>query len=571
MTAQWGAVPSRLHGLRIARLFASHANSVQTIVGSSHLVPPPIAATANEDQSHRLAPGQGPILTMVDVSKNYGPTHALTRVNLAIPKGSCLALVGENGAGKSTLVKILTGAIQPTDGHLEYNGQKVHLSDPRRAQSLGIRFIPQELAYYPHLSVAENLALPRWPEGGHIVTRRREDALAETMLAQLGLNVDLHASMETLGLAERQLVEITKALSADAAVILLDEPTAALHPDETDRLHELLRNLKTTGVALVYVSHNLDDCFAVADEIAVLRNGYVVDQRPVSETDRPSTVKSMLGETYQMTTHRETKGVARANSSSSESRVVLRASDWHTTRPPFLRSVSFHVEAGEILTFYGQLGSGVELIARALAGAASQVSGTVEVGGVTRKAPRTPGDARRMGIGYVPAERKTDGIAPARSVSEHVTMLVSRRCSRLGVVLASRERDLASNAVERFEIRCRHVGQKLAALSGGNQQKVLLASRLISDATILVLHEPTRGVDVGARAHIHSAIADAARNDRAVVVITSDLDEAVELADRMLVVAEGRIRAELTGQEIGRQAVLQAASYAGEQEETGNG
>jgi ABC-type sugar transport system ATPase subunit len=381
-------------------------------------------------------------------------------------------------------------------------------------------------------------------------------ARARQVLEGLGLDLDLEARMTDLGLAKRQLVEIGKALSANARVLILDEPTASLNGVEADRLLATLTAMKARGVALVYISHRLDECFRLADEIVVLRNGYVASRRAPAETTTEQIVADMLGREYsepELAAARE-----RANRAPA-----VKVVDWATEQIPRLHGVSFEAHAGEVLAIFGLVGSGVESIARGLGGhPGMRISGSIEIDGQPQRPFRDPGAARRMHVGYVPAERKTDGLALARPVQEALTVLVTGQVSRAGVVRHRVERRLAKKLVAAFKVRCQSPGQPVGELSGGNQQKVLLASRLAAAPKLLVLHEPTRGVDVGARAQIHELVVAAARNGAAVVVVTSDLAEAIAVADRLHVVRQGVVVAELSGADKTDAAALTAATAA---------
>jgi ABC-type sugar transport system ATPase subunit len=474
-----------------------------------------------------------PLISTRVLSKRYGLTAVLKDISLDLCEGKCLALVGENGAGKSTLVKILSGVVTPSGGTLSLRGQDVRFGSPRDAQAAGIATIPQELAYVPQLTVAENLLLGRWPHRFAMTTRRKVRAAGAELLARLDLDLDPDAVMADLSLAQRQLVEIGKALSADARLVILDEPTASLNGVETERLLGMLTALKRRGVALLFVSHRLDECFRLADEIAVLRNGLVASLRPPSETTAGQVVNDMLGREY-------VRPDLSAAPGTREAGPLVRAVGWTTDRVPRLHGVDFEAHRGEVLSIFGLIGSGAESIARGLGGHTGvKIHGSLEIGGTTLPPFRGPTAARRAGVGYVPAERKTDGLALGRPVLEALTVLVTGSVSRGGFLTRRRERRLGARLIERFQVKTRSPRQAVGELSGGNQQKVLLASRLVAEPELLVLHEPTRGVDVAARSQIHELIVQTARHGTAVVVVTSEADEAVALGDRVLVIRQG--------------------------------
>ena len=495
-------------------------------------------------------------LSVEAVSKRYGSTAVLQDVSLELLEGQCLALVGENGAGKSTLVKIISGLVSPSSGGLALCGRHARFASPRDAQAAGIATIPQELAYVPSMTVGENLLLGRWPQRLAVTSARRIRSTAAGLLDRLELDLDPDLQMIELSLAQRQLVEIGKALSADARLVILDEPTASLNGVESDRLLSMLASMKKRGVALLYVSHRLDECFRLADRIAVLRNGRVASLRAPADTSSDQVVNDMLGREY-------VEPDLASEVHSPDARPFLKVVDWRTDRVPRLHGVNFEAHRGEVLAIFGLVGSGAESIARGLGGhTGTHVRGGLELDGHAIPPFRGPAAARRANVAYVPAERKTDGLALGRPVQEALTVLVARKVSRAGIVARRGERRFASDLIARFGIRCSSKRQPVGELSGGNQQKALLASRLAAEPDLLVLHEPTRGVDVAARSQIHELVVKAARDGAAVVVVTSDLVEAVAVADRLMVIRNGVIVEELHGSRKTENAVLMAATAA---------
>jgi ABC-type sugar transport system ATPase subunit len=499
------------------------------------------------------------LVSVQGLSKRYGFTDVLRDVTLELAPGRCLALVGENGAGKSTLVKILSGLVSPTGGQMTLEGTDVHFGSPRDAQQAGIATIPQELAYVPDMTVAENLLIGRWPNRFAVTSRKMIQSAAQALLQRLQLDLDPGAVMADLSLAQRQLVEIAKALSRDARLVILDEPTASLNGVEAQRLLDMLASLKARGVSLLFVSHRLDECFLLADEIAVLRNGQVAARTAPADTSPDRVVNDMLGREY-------VKPQLAAAPSATGAVPLVRVVGWATDRVPRLHGVDLTAHRGEVLSVFGLIGSGAESIARGLGGhGGTKIHGSMELDGVDQHPFRSPGAARRAGVGYVPAERKTDGLALGRPVMEALTVLVTEKVSRGGLMARRRERRLAARLIERFGVRTRSPRQPVGELSGGNQQKVLLASRLAAEPNLLVLHEPTRGVDVAARSQIHELVVRTARSGTAVVVVTSDVDEAVALGDRLLVIRKGLVAADLRGPQKTKAAVLlAAAAVAGE-------
>jgi ABC-type sugar transport system ATPase subunit len=480
-----------------------------------------------------------PALWLEHVSKRYAATMVVRDVTLDLRPGECVALVGENGAGKSTLVGIISGKIAPTEGSVSIDGEQAAFRSPRDARARGIAVIPQELSYVPDLTVAENVMLGNWPTSRPIARQRWMRAQCRALFDRLHIGIDVRRTMAELSLADRQLVEVTKALASEARVLILDEPTAALYAREAEALLEQLRDLKRKGVSLLYISHRLDECFEIADRVAVLRNGELVDVSPSERATVHRTVQLMLGRDY-----REPPARASAETSGP---ALLEVDRWSRRRQPALYDVSFDIRAGEVLGIFGLVGSGGEAVARGLGGHDSAVSGSLRRGTRRHVVPRSPLAARRLSIAYIPAERKSDGLALSQSVSEHLTMMVIGRFAKSGWMRKRAQLSASRQLAERFDVRCKSVKQDTEQLSGGNQQKVLLASRIAASPGVLVLHEPTRGVDIGSRAQIHGALADFTRHGAAAVVITSDLQEAIGATDRLLVMRSGRVVAELTG------------------------
>lgn len=472
------------------------------------------------------------------VGRRFGSNWVLEDVSLDFRPASCTALLGENGAGKSTLLKILSGQITPSAGSVLIDGTPVRLRGAREARDAGIVVIPQELAYVPHLTVAENLMIGRWPSQAALTTRRAVLAAARRIVAETGFELDLDAPMHKLPLADRQLVEIVKVIASDARLILLDEPTASLTKAETDRLLEILDQIRANGTALVYVSHHIDECLGIADRFAVLRSGRLVATPDRAEADTVSLVGAMLGEAVDVET-RPAAPVERRG----EPRLVLR--DWRAPGVPGVKDLSLVIGRSEIVVLFGLLGSGVEAIARALGGAGEAIDGEIEIDGRRTRIFSSPRQAWSAGVAYVPAERKRDGLVLSQSIRANLAL--HRPPSRFGWLLERRERRWATETARRWQVRHAGVDAPVGELSGGNQQRVLLASRLTRTPRVLVVHEPTRGVDIGARLELHEQLrAVAAEQETAILAVTSDVDEAVALGERIVVVGGGRVVAELT-------------------------
>jgi ABC-type sugar transport system ATPase subunit len=494
-----------------------------------------------------------PALTIADIGKSYGRNRVLDGVSFTVHPGETAALLGENGAGKSTLAKIIAGSIGQDEGTLSLDGQPVRFSNPRDALEHGVAFIPQELVYVPRLSVAENICLGRntgrfgltSPSG--ILRQARHDA------AELGFDLPLGRMMDSIPLVQQQLVEVLKAFARQSKVVLLDEPTAALEAEDSDHLLALIRQLAGRGVAVVYISHRLDEVFRSCDTVHVLRGGRLVQSQPIAETVPREVISSMLGRPADEVT------VPKRQGPETEDALVLR--DWNRAEAPVLKDISLTVQKGEIVGLYGVRGAGAETIAETLGGLHPGFNGTTEVLGKPVRDLTTPISAQHAGISYVPADRKSQGLVLLSPILHALSLPSLSKLTRLGFIRATAERRSARRLAERVRVRSQSLNQKVAELSGGNQQKVLVGSRLAADSSVLVLQEPTRGVDVGARLEIHRLLRELADAGRAELLVTSDIEEAVILSDRLLILRQGRIVHEIDTPSLGSQA--EALQFAG--------
>jgi ABC-type sugar transport system ATPase subunit len=491
------------------------------------------------------------LLEVSGLSKSYGSHEVLRDVDLRLHAGETAALLGENGAGKSTLAKALAGAIKPSRGHIRVEGRTVNFSSPRDALDSGIAFIPQELVYVPHLSAAENICLGRWPgrsgttSRGAILKRARAEAV------RFGFDLPLRREMARLSLAQQQMVEILKAVARDSRVIILDEPTAALNAEDSERLLTLMAGLAERDVGAIYISHRLDEVFRACDTVHVLRDGDLVHSATVAASTPRQIIEHMLG--------RPMEDAVFDKDLDAERETALRLTGWTRTTAPPLRGVDLQVHRGEIVGLYGVRGAGAETIGEALGGMHRDIGGSTEVDGQPVRL-HTPLAARRAGIAYVPADRKTQGLVLTQTIQRSLSMLSLDRISRLGVISSSAERNMARRMWDAVRIRARSLGQQVGNLSGGNQQKVLVGSRLAMRPKVLVLQEPTRGVDVGARLELHRLIRTLADEGSAILLVTSDIEEAVNLSDRLLIIREGAVVDELRLPDASSQgAALQAA------------
>ncbi|WP_406097113.1 sugar ABC transporter ATP-binding protein [Kitasatospora purpeofusca] len=496
-------------------------------------------------------PGQGPagFAGVHQVTKRFGAVQALGGVTLDFPAGQVTALMGENGAGKSTLLKILTGDHQPTEGHVVLDGRRTDLASPAHARAAGIRIIPQEPEIIPHVSVAENVyagALPR-AAGRRLdraELRRRITADLERLGFDKVLDPDLLGSQLTP--AQRQLVEILRALTGEAKVIAFDEPTSSLSEHEVDALFALIRRLRDQGVAVVYVSHRMQEIFQLADRIAVLRDGTLAGVQDAATTTEGELVRLMVG--------RDLSAMFSRTRVATD-RLVL---DVQGVTTDDVHDISLKIHAGEVVGLAGLIGAGRSELALALAGDRPIRSGTVTLDGRPLRTGN-PGAAVRAGLGLAPEERKAQALFLHRSIRDNTSTVVLERLRRFRFVRRGAERELAQEYTDRLRVRTPSIEHEVRKLSGGNQQKVVLARWLARKPKVLILDEPTRGIDIGAKAEIYRIIADLAADGVAVLVISSELPEILGLADRVLVMQNGRITGELDRADATEEAVLSLA------------
>ncbi len=487
-------------------------------------------------------------LVMDAVSKAFAGVRALRDVSVQARAGEVLALVGENGAGKSTLLKILSGAYLPDTGTISIDGEPVHLDSPNDAHRAGVRVIYQEPEIIPHVSVAENVYVGGLPRKGRLFDRRalRDKLRADLERFGFGSALDPDALGSRLSPAQRQLVEILRALITQVRIIAFDEPTSSLSDVEVRTLFRLIRRLRSDGVSVLYVSHRLPEIFEIADRVTVLRDGGVVGTRDIGSVSEDEVVAMMVG--------RDLTGMF-VRQPHDPGDVVLSVQDLSSAD---VTDISFDVRAGEVVGIAGLVGAGRSELAHALVGDTTARSGEVRVDGA-RVRIRSPRDAMRAGIGFAPEERKAQALLMHRSVRDNISLAVLSRISKAHIVNRREERQIADRFVEQLNVRTPSTEQVVANLSGGNQQKVVLARWLARRPRVLILDEPTRGVDVGAKAEIYHVINDLAGEGVAIVVISSELPEILALADRVLVMQAGRITGELSRREATEERILALA------------
>ena len=479
--------------------------------------------------------------------KHFGSTRALDGVDLELHPGEVHALCGENGAGKSTLVRVLAGMLDPDDGRVEWRSRGVRIESPATAAALGIAVIHQDYDLAPNLSVAENLLLGREPRRrGGWVDRREERRLARAALSRTGLDLDPATPVGELTAAQRQMVAIARALSRAARVLIMDEPTSTLGAAEAASLLERVAEWRDQGTAVIFISHKLEEVFAVADRVTVLRDGRSVATRRAGDTSPGEVVSLMVGRELATSPGR---GVAPGNQVRLEARALGRSGAF--------RDIDFRLHAGEILGLYGLQGAGRSALAAALFGLAPADSGSLLLDGEACVL-RSPREAMRRGVALVPEDRKARGLFPNFDVRENLSVAVLGTLVRGGLLRPRRERAVAADAASRFGVRSADLGQPVTELSGGNQQKALLARWLIRNPGVLILDEPTAGVDVGAKAEIYAMLQALAGAGVATLLITSEMTELLALSDRVLVMHEGAIVGRFGGNEASEERIMKA-------------
>jgi len=483
-------------------------------------------------------------LQMHQIAKNYGGVQALRGVDLDLYEGEVHGVVGENGAGKSTLMRILAGATQPDAGSLELDGQPIVFPSPAAAQAAGIALLHQELMLVPTLTVAENVALGHMPGGRVLVDRRAMASLARELLDWLGMELDPWREVRTLSVAQRQMVAVARALSLKARIIILDEPTAVLSQAEVEHLFSVVEQLRQEGKALIYVSHRLEEVFRLADRVTVLRDGERMGTFPTSELDRDKLISLMVGRAWQRERQRSTTPGTRALLQ------VRDISDGHGVGP-----CSFELREREVLGLAGLVGSGRSELAHMIIGARRRASGEVLLKGQPF-APRLPRQCLGAGVAYVPEDRQVQGLFAVLSVTDNLLLPLYHGAMAGPLISLRRASARVRELAQRLDLRPADPGLAVRALSGGNQQKVVLGRWLNLAPEVFLLDEPTRGIDVGAKAAVHDLIRELADAGAGVLLISSDLPELLSLSDRVLAMREGRIVAELTREEADEETVL---------------
>ncbi len=488
------------------------------------------------------------LLRAENISKSFPGVKALDNVQLHVEKGKVHAVMGENGAGKSTLMKILIGMYAPDAGQIIYKGKPITFKSVHDALKTGFSMIHQELLPFPELSVAENIfmgnepttAIPGW------INRKKRNKDAQLLLDQLGLRINVNRRMKTLSIAEMQMVEIAKALSNKAEVIIMDEPTSALSDRETAMLFDIIRDLKQQGIAVIYISHKMDEISKIADTISVMRDGKYIATHPAGAINHKDLISLIVG--------RELNTIfEKRNSIPGEVALLVKG----LTGAKF-KDIDLSVRCGEILGIAGLMGAGRTEIVNAIFGLDRIYKGTIAVKGkpVTIRSPK---DAIRYGIGLITEDRKSTGLVLSGTVKHNITLAALKSCCKGPFIEMQKEHSIAAQQIQRFAIKTPSGNQVVNFLSGGNQQKIVLAKVLLNDPDIIILDEPTRGIDIGAKAEIYRLMNELAAKGKAIIMISSELPEILGMSDRIIVVHNGSIKAELTGAEATQEKIMEYA------------
>lgn len=489
------------------------------------------------------------LVQMEGIEKFFPGVHALDKCRFDLKKGEVHALVGENGAGKSTLMKVLTGIYQKDGGRVLYKGREIHLKNPKEAQHLGIGMIHQELNLMPHLTVAENIYIGREHRKGALLDIRRTNSEAGKLLESLNIHIDPMIKMRDISVAKQQMVEIAKALSYHSEVLIMDEPTAALTEAEIEDLFRFIRDLKKQGVGVIYISHRMDELKKISDRITVMRDGQYVNTVSTEETTIDQIIQMMVGRVI----YEEPKS---ASTVAANAPIVLSVKNLSSKA---VKNVSFELRKGEILGFAGLMGAGRTETARLICGADPMDEGEIFMEG--RKVEiRSSSDAVKCGIGYLSEDRKRYGLAVGLNVVNNAVMASFEQYTRLGLISGTKTEKVTREYIDRINIKTPSVAQLVKNLSGGNQQKVVLAKWLIRDSSVLIFDEPTRGIDVGAKSEIYKLMNELVRQGKSILMISSELPELLRMSDRIAVMCEGTITGFLDIKEATQEKIMKLAT-----------
>jgi ABC-type sugar transport system ATPase subunit len=502
---------------------------------------------------------QVPLLQMEEVSKRFGGVNALRNASFRLEVGEIHALMGANGAGKSTLIKLLCGVHQCDSGIITLYGEVAEPANPFESQRLGIGYVPQEIAVQPYMSVAENIFLGNQPtKRNHLIDFQSMNSGAEKLLTELGIAIDPNTLGNQLSIAEKQLITIAKAIALNSKILILDEATSALTSQETKRLFQIIRTLSNKGIGIIFVTHRLEEIFEICDTATIFRDGETVATRPITELDIRELIYLMMGQNVQ------SQGAIQRLENPSR---LMRVSNLSVEN--ILFDITFDLHKGEILGLAGLVGSGRTELVRSIFGDLKIDSGIIEIEDQQVEIKQVSG-AIKLGIGLVPEDRKSQGLILQFSVKKNIGLAILSKLRSRGFINASKEREVAEEYTSRLAIKTKNVEQSTDTLSGGNQQRVLLAKWFATNPKILLVDEPTRGVDVAAKAEIHRILIELARSGVGVVVISSEMDELIQVCNRILVIRNGRINKSFFNDEANTLNLMEAAAVDMDNSTIGN-
>lgn len=485
---------------------------------------------------------------MRDIRKTFPGVVALDRMHFDLREGEVHVLLGENGAGKSTLMKIISGAYRKESGQIFLHGEEVEIKGPRHAQELGIGIIYQELNLVPHLTAGENIFLGREPcKIPGVIDQNTVFASAQQILNNLGVSIDARSVVKNLGVAEQQMVEVAKALSLDANILIMDEPTSSLTEQEIEELFKAIRRLQEKGVSVIYISHRMEEVFEIGDRVTVFRDGLYIGTKQIGDVDRGELIRMMVGRSL------KDQYPKRKTNPGQE---ILRVEG--LTRDGVLKDISFSLKRGEVLGISGLMGSGRTELARAIFGVDAFQAGKIEVHGKEERF-KSPRQAIGRGLGFLTEDRKSQGLVLVLSVKDNICLPSLDRFSRFGVVNEALENEVADKYRRDLRIKTPTLSQQVVHLSGGNQQKVVLSKLLCTESDILIFDEPTRGIDVGSKVEIYELMNELTARGAGIIMISSELPEILGMSDRILVMSEGKLAGEFTAEEATQEAILHCA------------
>jgi ABC-type sugar transport system ATPase subunit len=484
-------------------------------------------------------------LEICSISKFFPGVVALDKVSFEINLGECHCIVGENGAGKSTLGRILAGIYQPDEGYIVIDGQRISFYSPVDAKRFGISMVHQELLFCPNLSVAENLFLGSFPSRAGFLQRDKMEKKAKELLSELGIQLDVWQIVENLSIAQKQMVQIASAISSGARIIIMDEPTSSLSQIETERLFNLIKLLKERGVTVIYISHRLEEVFRISERITVLRDGKYIDTLKTSQTNENEIISKMVGRNVDL--------YCKSYLSHNVGRELLRVENLSVGKK--IRNISFSLHEGEILGLAGLVGAGRSEIAKAIFGLEANVKGEIFVEGEKVKI-LSPRDAISLGIGFVPEDRKLQGLVLSMTAGENLTLPIINKLQRFSFIQRYREECIIKEYFNKLSVKPPNYRMNIATFSGGNQQKVVLSKWLALNCKILIMDEPTRGIDVKAKQEIHMLMCELVREGKGILLISSELPELLNLSTRILVVRDGRICGEFLHDKADQESLL---------------